>query len=67
MTVSWKLNNAVINPTYSSRLKTEVLPDDQQYPGRKQYQLTVNTLLTRDSGEWGIIYFLGAFYHISLK
>lgn len=67
VTASWKLNNAVINPTSSSRLKTEVLPDDQQYPGRKQYQLTVDSLLTKDSGECGIIYFFGTFYQVSLK
>ncbi|XP_052089257.1 uncharacterized protein LOC127725998 [Mytilus californianus] len=48
--VTWKLKNAVINPTTASRWKTETLPDDTQYPGRRQYQLKVNPMQTGDTG-----------------
>ena len=48
--VIWKLKNAVINPTTASRWRTETLPDDPQYPGRRQYQLKVNPMHTGDTG-----------------
>ncbi|CAG2255062.1 unnamed protein product [Mytilus edulis] len=48
--ITWKLKNAVINPTTASRWRTETLPDDPQYPGRRQYQLKVNPMHTGDTG-----------------
>lgn len=48
ITAIWKLNNATINPTSSSRWKTEVRPEDVYT--RRRYQLTVNPLYSGDSG-----------------
>ncbi|CAG2255064.1 unnamed protein product [Mytilus edulis] len=50
VTATWKLNNAVINPTARSRWKTQTLPEDPLYPERKEYTLTVNPMKKRDSG-----------------
>ncbi|CAC5386745.1 unnamed protein product [Mytilus coruscus] len=50
LTATWKLNNAVINPTATSRWKTGTLQEDPLYPERKQYTLTVNLMKTKDSG-----------------
>ncbi|XP_063405019.1 uncharacterized protein LOC134688338 isoform X2 [Mytilus trossulus] len=50
VTVTWKLNDAVINPTAKSRWRTITLQEDPLYPERKEYTLTVNPMKKRDSG-----------------
>jgi len=50
--VTWKLNDAVIDPISTSRWKLDFIPLDPQFPRKRRYQLIINPILTTDSGKY---------------
>ena len=48
--VTWKLNDAVIDPISTSRWKPVFIPMDPDFPRKRRYQLIINPILTIDSG-----------------
>ena len=50
--VTWKLNDAVIDPISTSRWKPVFIPMDPDFPRKRRYQLIINPILTIDSGKY---------------